>query len=47
MIKKYARKGLLAATVLLGLVPAASGLKGVLRIVWGTVALECDWEAKP
>jgi hypothetical protein len=31
----------------IALVPAATGVKGVLRIVWGTVALECDWEAKP
>ena len=31
----------------IALVPAPTGTKGVLRIVWGTVALECDWEAKP
>lgn len=31
----------------IALAPAATGLKGVLRIVWGTVALEADWEAKP
>ncbi len=31
----------------IALSPAATGLKGVLRVVWGTVALEVDWEAKP
>ncbi len=31
----------------IALAPAATGLKGVLRIVWGTVVLEVDWEAKP
>ena len=31
----------------IALAPSATGLKGVLRIVWGTVALEADWEAKP
>ncbi|MES2523264.1 MAG: DUF2911 domain-containing protein [Gemmatimonadota bacterium] len=29
------------------LAPAATGNKGVLRIVWGTLEMETDWEAKP
>jgi hypothetical protein len=31
----------------IALVPAATGMKGVLRIVWGTLEMEADWEAKP
>jgi hypothetical protein len=29
------------------LVPAPGTMKGVLRIVWGTLEMETDWEAKP
>ena len=29
------------------LVPTPGSLKGVLRIVWGTLEMETDWEAKP
>lgn len=31
----------------IALVPTPGSLKGVLRIVWGTIELETDWEAKP
>ncbi len=31
----------------IALVPMPGSLKGVLRMVWGTIEMETDWEAKP